>query len=216
MKYIYSKRNQIAIFLLLVLARRLRKHSHFAYFNMVNLLNSAITLSLLAWTVSGKAISIDIARKHRPSLKQAAAAAYERATQPQPNGNSLAAGEASTLSLLNAQFSYYMAIGLGTPIQNFSVVVDTGSSLLWVPDRSCRSSCVSAPNSFKSTQSSTFQRDNSTALQAYYGSGNAQGIMGMDTLSFNGGAFQVKNQEFGLATTQSHVTNNGVGRWYLF
>lgn len=179
---------------------------------MVNILSSAIALSLLAWTVSSKAVTIDIARKHHPTLKQAAAAAHIRAASIQPKGTSLAAGQTTTFPLVNAQFSYYMPIGLGTPIQNFSVIVDTGSSLLWVPDQSCGSVCVNAPDSFKSSQSSTFHKDNSTNLQAYYGSGNALGYMGIDTLSLNGGSFQIENQEFGLATSQSQVTNNGVGK----
>jgi hypothetical protein len=179
---------------------------------MVNILSSAIALSLLAWTVSSKAVTIDIARKHHPTLKQAAAAGHVRAASIQPKGTSLAAGQTTSFPLVNAQFSFYMPIGLGTPIQNFSVVVDTGSSLLWVPDQSCGSICVNAPDSFKSSQSSTFHKDNSTNLQAYYGSGNALGYMGIDTLSLNGGSFQIKNQEFGLATSQSQVTNNGVGK----
>jgi hypothetical protein len=36
--------------------------------------------------------------------------------------------------------------------------------------------------------------------------------MGIDTLSLNGGSFQIENQEFGLAASQSQVTNNGVGK----
>lgn len=181
---------------------------------MVRFFNIAISVYLLACTVSSKTINVDIARRKHPTLKQASASAQDRATSIRIKGPRLATdGGLPTFSLLNAQFSYYMPIGLGTPMQNFSVVVDTGSSVLWVPDQTCGNVCLHAPDSFKSQRSSTFKQDKSTNLQAYYGSGSAHGIMGMDTLSLNGGAFRIKNQEFGLATTQSQVTNNGVGEW---
>ncbi|KAG2175115.1 hypothetical protein INT44_007593 [Umbelopsis vinacea] len=180
---------------------------------MVQFINIAISICLLVCTVSSKTINVDIARKQHPTLKQASESAHDRATSIRIKGSRLAAdGTLPTFSLLNAQFSYYMPISLGTPMQNFSVVVDTGSSVLWVPDQTCGNVCVRAPDSFKSQKSSTFKQDKSTNLQAYYGSGSAHGIMGVDTLSLNGGAFKIQNQEFGLATTQSQVTNNGVER----
>ncbi|KAI8579065.1 hypothetical protein K450DRAFT_243689 [Umbelopsis ramanniana AG] len=178
---------------------------------MVQFFNIAISIYLLVCTVSSKTINVDIARKQHPTVKQASESAHDRATSIRIKGSRLAAGDAlPTFSLLNAQFSYYMPISLGTPMQNFSVVVDTGSSVLWVPDQTCGNVCVRAPDSFKSEKSSTFKQDKSTNLQAYYGSGSAHGIMGVDTLSLNGGAFKIQKQEFGLATTQSQVTNNGV------
>jgi Eukaryotic aspartyl protease len=181
---------------------------------MVQFFNIAVSIYLLVCTVSSKTINVDIARKQHPTLKQASASAHDRATSIRIKGPRLAAdGALPTFSLLNAQFSYYMPIGLGTPMQNFSVVVDTGSSVLWVPDQTCGDVCVRAPDSFKSQKSATFKQDKSTNLQAYYGSGSAHGIMGVDTLSINGEAFKIQNQEFGLATTQSQVTNNGVGEY---
>ncbi|KAH8550112.1 aspartic peptidase domain-containing protein [Umbelopsis sp. PMI_123] len=173
---------------------------------------SSIVISIcLVCAVSSKTINVDIARKQHPTLKQASSSAYDRATSIRIKGAKLAVeGGVPTFSLLNAQFSYYMPIGLGTPMQNFSVVLDTGSAVLWVPDQSCGNVCVRAPNSFLSSKSSTFKQDKSTNLQAFYGSGSAQGIMGVDTLSLNGGTFKIQHQAFGLATTQSQVTNNGV------
>jgi len=33
---------------------------------------------------------------------------------------------------------YVAQISLGTPAQNFSIILDTGSSNLWIPDKSCK------------------------------------------------------------------------------
>ncbi|KAG2177972.1 hypothetical protein INT43_003219 [Umbelopsis isabellina] len=178
---------------------------------MVKLLEKAISISWFAWTVTGNTIDIGITRKSSPSLEQAVQAASVRimTLSADSKGSLNRAENIPLIALYNAQYSYYIKVGLGTPSQNFSLVLDTGSSLLWVPDKTCGGKCVNAPHFFDRSNSATFKQDYSTNFQAGYGSGRAQGIIGFDTLSFNDGSFKVENQEFGLATDQNHITNNG-------
>lgn len=181
---------------------------------MVKLLEGAVSISLIAWTVTGNTIDIGMTRKSSPSLEQAVQAASARiiALSADTKGPLYRADNLPPISLYNAQYSYYINVGLGTPPQYFSLILDTGSSLIWVPDRTCGSKCLHATNSFNRSNSVTFKQDLSTDLQAGYGSGRAQGIMGVDMLTFNEGSFTVENQEFGLATNQNHITNNGNGK----
>lgn len=183
---------------------------------MVNLLAGAIALFSAATLVSGKSVTFGIARKHSPTAKQAATASKDRAVSlkhSHAKGNSLAASSGPpTLSLQNAQFSYYMPITLGTPPQTFSMILDTGSSVLWVPDSTCSPlSCFNAQHYFNSTASSTYSRISGDTLSASYGSGSASGYLGKDTLTFGNGAVRITKQEFGQATTQASITNNGDG-----
>jgi hypothetical protein len=182
---------------------------------MVKVVEGAISLSLIAWAVAENTIEIGITRKKSPTLEQAAQAASARIislSADSRKGSSYLADNLPPISLYNAQYSYYINVGLGTPPQNFSLVLDTGSALLWVPDRTCGSKCINAPHSFDRSSSVTFRKDNTTDLQASYGSGQALGIMGIDSLSFNNASFTVESQGFGLATSQNHVTNGGNGK----
>jgi hypothetical protein len=191
--------------------------SHFpfhSFITMVNFLSGAIALLSAVTLVAGEAVTFDIARKHSPSAKQAATAAKNRATaltKQTHAGNSLWAGHAPpTLSLQNAQYSYYMNITLGTPPQDFTMVLDTGSAVLWVADSACSPSvCVDALHYFDSSASSTYTRIANNTLEAYYGLGNATGYLGTDTLTFGNGAVKITKQEFGQATAQAYITDNG-------
>ncbi|CAO3650201.1 unnamed protein product [Cunninghamella blakesleeana] len=114
-------------------------------------------------------------------------------------------------SLYNYQSSTYLIeLAIGTPLQNFTVSVDTGSSDLWIPSTSCPS--TNCPFSrFDSSQSSTFQNLNQN-FNIQYGSGSANGTYGKDTVTI--GNVQVNNQQFGLASTAQGIfdtTNTSVG-----
>jgi hypothetical protein len=104
---------------------------------------------------------------------------------------------------------YLGIISLGTPKQNFTIVLDTGSSNLWVIDIKCTSqACKGYPNSgfvkhqFNPAKSSTF-KNNGQFFSIQYGSGSCYGNLGSDTL--NMGGLEITAQTFGLAESIADV-----------
>jgi len=81
--------------------------------------------------------------------------------------------------------------------QEFSVVLDTGSSDLWLPGQSCPS-CTRGSAIFDTSKSSTFKSATSSASNAEttiaYGSGAVRGTIGSDTVTMGG--FTVPTQTF--------------------
>lgn len=99
--------------------------------------------------------------------------------------------------------SYFATISVGTPPQQYNVVLDTGSADLWISGSSClRCAAATTGATFNPSSSSTFTTASGT-LSVQYGSGSAQGTLGTDVVSLGG--FQVPQQKFGVAQT---VTNN--------
>ncbi|KIY74371.1 acid protease [Cylindrobasidium torrendii FP15055 ss-10] len=90
----------------------------------------------------------------------------------------------------NLDMLYYGPVKIGTPEQQLTVDVDTGSADLWIP-----SNCPSCVNDqFDHEASSTFQTDNQR-FAISYGTGSARGIVGRDTVHIAG--MSVTNQSFG-------------------
>jgi len=103
--------------------------------------------------------------------------------------------------VMNAQ--YFGEIALGTPPQKFKVVFDTGSSNLWVPSHSCWSIPCWIHNTYRSSKSSTFNK-NGTSLEIRYGSGAIKGFFTNDHVTL--GNVRAQNITFGEATTLSGIS----------
>lgn len=100
-------------------------------------------------------------------------------------------------NFLNAQ--YFSEIGIGSPPQTFKVVLDTGSSNLWVPSSSCGSIACYLHSKYDSSASSTYKK-NGSSFDIAYGSGSLSGFVSKDTLKI--GDLTVKGQDFAEATSE--------------
>ncbi|KAG6907899.1 hypothetical protein DXG01_007006 [Tephrocybe rancida] len=94
---------------------------------------------------------------------------------------------------------FFGSLAIGTPPVSYNVILDTGSSDLWVADSSCNSSCDGVAT-FNPNASTTFKTEN-TPFSISYGSGKASGFLGSDTVQMAG--FSVSNQTFALCDTVS-------------
>lgn len=95
--------------------------------------------------------------------------------------------------------SYYGSLAIGTPAVSFDVILDTGSSDLWVAGSSCGTSCGSSPT-YNPSSSSSFQ-NLSTPFDIQYGSGYADGYVAQDIVQMAG--FSVSSQGFAVVDTVS-------------
>lgn len=88
----------------------------------------------------------------------------------------------------NAQ--YYGPVSLGTPLQEFQVCFDTGSSNLWVPSSQCSSMACKMHTKYDSSKSSSYKA-NGTKFDIQYGSGSVSGFLSQDDLDFGGTSLPV-------------------------
>jgi len=95
---------------------------------------------------------------------------------------------------------------LGTPAQNFAILLDTGSANLWVPDVTCtkKSKKCKQRQRFNSTASSTYVADG-TKFEIEYADGSyTKGFLGNDTfvLGDPGNQLVIPNTTFAQATEE--------------
>lgn len=100
-------------------------------------------------------------------------------------------------NFMNAQ--YYAEINIGTPPQKFKVVLDTGSSNLWVPSSSCHSIACFLHKTYDSSESSTYKQ-NGSSFEIRYGSGSLSGFVSRDVVSI--GDLVIKDQLFAEAVSE--------------
>ncbi|KAG5732375.1 Vacuolar protease A [Termitomyces sp. T112] len=100
-------------------------------------------------------------------------------------------------NFMNAQ--YYSEITLGTPPQTFKVILDTGSSNLWVPSVQCTSIACFLHTKYDSSGSSTYKA-NGSEFSIRYGSGSMEGFVSQDILTI--GDLKISRQDFAEATKE--------------
>lgn len=96
----------------------------------------------------------------------------------------------------NAQ--YYGPVSIGTPLQHFNVIFDTGSSNLWIPSAKC-TNCGVHPK-YKSSSSSSYH-PNGTSWKIQYGSGPVSGFLSDDSVTWGG--LTISKQSFAEVTDVS-------------
>jgi len=100
-------------------------------------------------------------------------------------------------NFMNAQ--YFAEITLGTPPQSFKVILDTGSSNLWVPSTSCTSIACFLHAKYDSSASSS-HKANGSAFSIAYGTGSMEGFVSNDLLTI--GDLAIPKQDFAEATKE--------------
>lgn len=100
-------------------------------------------------------------------------------------------------NFMNAQ--YFSEISIGTPPQDFKVILDTGSSNLWVPSSQCGSIACYLHSKYDSSASSTYKA-NGSDFEIRYGSGSLSGFVSQDDVTI--GDITVTGQDFAEATSE--------------
>jgi len=103
------------------------------------------------------------------------------------------------LHLSNVHPLDFSEITIGSPPQSFKVVLDTGSSNLWVPSSECGSIACYLHSKYDSSASSSYKK-NGTQFDIRYGSGSVSGYISQDVMTI--GDLKIKAQDFGEATSE--------------
>ncbi|WP_422133766.1 pepsin-like aspartyl protease [Endozoicomonas sp. ALD040] len=109
-------------------------------------------------------------------------------------GPEMAKGKTLLHNFGNTQ--YYGEIKIGSDDQVFKVLLDTGSSYIWVPGTTCSSNSCSDKKRFDPQSSSSFVRT-SHRLNLSYARGKISGIFGYDDITLGG--IKVVSQGFAVA-----------------
>lgn len=99
----------------------------------------------------------------------------------------------------SSQVSYTVSNG----VTQFKVVLDTGSSNLWVPSSKCTSIACFLHAKYESSASNTY-KPNGSAFEISYVSGSLKGFVSQDAMTI--GDLTVKGQDFGEAVKEPGLT----------
>ncbi|KAH8555916.1 aspartic peptidase domain-containing protein [Umbelopsis sp. PMI_123] len=121
------------------------------------------------------------------------------------SGSSLAKRVSASQALWHvAPTTYLIDVNIGTPLQNFTVIFDTGSSDLWVPSTACSQANGCLGKTYDTIKSSTFSNI-SIPFNIQYGSGYDNGTYVMDVVRI--GDFVVNNQTLALVYNAVNTTS---------
>ena len=137
-----------------------------------------------------KALLMALEAKNNPDLTLLSSASSLRGANKQPSFEeqlAVAQGKSESVTIKdysNAQ--YYGVLEVGSPPQSFTVVFDTGSSNLWVPQKGC-SNCGywfmnGGKHKFDHDKSTSYQVDGSD-FHIQYGSGDVKGVFSVDDIT---------------------------------
>ncbi|KAL7331935.1 hypothetical protein PS15p_204053 [Mucor circinelloides] len=122
---------------------------------------------------------------------------------------------ATNAPVYNLRTEYMATVHIGTPAQRFNVILDTGSSDLWVPSNTC-SKDLCPYNAFDPKKSSTY-KDLNQGFDILYGTAYAVGEYGSDSVALSGVTvtrqqFAIVNETKGLypSTTGSATQPDGI------
>ncbi|XP_006042187.3 pregnancy-associated glycoprotein 2-like [Bubalus bubalis] len=96
--------------------------------------------------------------------------------------------------------AYVINITIGTPPQEFQVIIDTSSSDLWVSSIYCQSASCCKHLRYNPKASSSFQSGDGKHINLRYGCGRITGVLATDTVRI--GRLIAKSQTFVLSMNQ--------------
>lgn len=102
------------------------------------------------------------------------------------------------------QMQYIGEISVGSPYQNFTVIVDTGSAWLWLPSTSCLAQCPNARAFFDPAKSATYH-SLELRMELKYGMGRAVGQLSADRTAIAGA--EAGDHAFILIDSNSDMNN---------
>ncbi|KAL6297890.1 aspartic peptidase domain-containing protein [Sparassis latifolia] len=160
-----------------------------------------LQLLLFAAFVAAEPLHVSMNRKRNPSLAAYAASAERiRARYGFETLSSKLQKRGQTAGIpitdQDSDVSYTGTVTAGTPPQDFSVILDTGSSDLWFPVTNC-STCPVGP-AFDPSVSTSLKipevNGQAYAVTIPYGSGTVAGVLVQDTITMGG--FSIAQQTF--------------------
>ncbi|QRV94245.1 aspartyl protease [Ceratobasidium sp. AG-Ba] len=148
------------------------------------------SLSSASLRYSKPSVVLDFGRE-----RQALLAKYGKKNKSKGHSKRQGVVQANTTNQ-NTDILYYATIQVGTPPQPYGVILDTGSSDLWLQS----SKCTSCTGKQIDPATSSSLKDSSTPFAISYGIGSARGTIATDVVSIgsSSGGFTVQNQVLGL------------------